>query len=295
MGGSPPAVVVIPRVAAALVLAAGIAAIVIALALSGGSSRTQAPAVPLSLSVAVEPAVVAFGDPVVERVDVVFDRVTLRASTLALVPDVAPLTQLGAPTTTRTVAGRLETVRLLVRASCLDAACAARTGVTPVRLPPVRVRMLRRTGAAVTASVRPVLQVRSRVTAADLAAARPRLAADASPPDPRFAVAPSTLALALEIAAIVAAVAAAALAVPLLLRRRRPAVELGELERALRLVRESESRPPADRRRAVGQLARLLAGRSDALADDARRVAWSRPEPGRPALDELADRVEEQT
>lgn len=280
----------IARVAAAVVLAGAVAGVVIALAASGGSTPAQAPAVPLSLSATVEPAVADFGDPVVERIDVVFDRVTLRASTLKLLPDVAPLTQLGPATTTRTVAGRLETVQLLVRASCLDAACAARTGVTPVRLPAVRVTMLRRDRVAAIAVARPVLHVRSRVTAADLAAARPPLASDATPPAPRFAAAPSALALALEIAAIVAAVAAAALVAPLLLRRRRPALELGELERALRLVRESERRAPDDRRRAVGQLARLLAG---PLAGEARRVAWSRPEPERPALDELVERVED--
>ncbi|HEY3541246.1 MAG TPA: hypothetical protein VGK79_01780, partial [Gaiellaceae bacterium] len=74
-------------------------------------------------------------------------------------------------------------------------------------------------------------------------------------------------------------------------RRRRGTVTVDELERALRLVREAEARPPADRRRALGLLARLLDARDGRLAGAARTLAWSRPEPEPAAVDDLVDDV----
>jgi hypothetical protein len=111
-----------------------------------------------------------------------------------------------------------------------------------------------------------------------------------------YRVAPGRLATALTIAAVVLAVAGVLLAgwaaATLVRRRRAQARRLTGLERALVLAREAESRPPADRRRALGLLARLLGGRHGRLADEAEELAWSAPSPQPAALAELVTQVE---
>ena len=64
------------------------------------------------------------------------------------------------------------------------------------------------------------------------------------------------------------------------------------LDRALALAREAEQRPPPDRRRALGLLARLLGPRDPRLADAADDLAWSAPAPTSDALAELVTQVE---
>ena len=75
-------------------------------------------------------------------------------------------------------------------------------------------------------------------------------------------------------------------------RRRRVAAPLTGLDRALALAREAEQRPPPDRRRALGLLARLLGPRDPDLADAADELAWSAPAPTSDALGELVTQVE---
>jgi hypothetical protein len=67
-------------------------------------------------------------------------------------------------------------------------------------------------------------------------------------------------------------------------RRRRGEPTVDELERALRLAREAENRPPPDRRRALGLLARLLDARDRRLSGTASDLAWAEPEPEQAAL-----------
>jgi hypothetical protein len=128
----------------------------------------------------------------------------------------------------------------------------------------------------------PRLRLRSRVTPSDLTAATPHFVADRAPAPPSYAISPSALALLLE---IVAALAAAA-AVLLIVCRPRAVAQPDELARALRLVRESETRPVPDRRRALGLLARV------APSPAARELAWSRPEPEPEAIETVAGEVE---
>ena len=64
------------------------------------------------------------------------------------------------------------------------------------------------------------------------------------------------------------------------------------LERALALAREAEQRPPPDRRRALGLLARLLGPRDPRLAGAADDLAWSAPAPTSDELAELVTEVE---
>ena len=64
-----------------------------------------------------------------------------------------------------------------------------------------------------------------------------------------------------------------------------------EFERALDLARQAEHRVPADRRRALGLLARLLG--EERVGVEARELAWSKPEPSPAALSEVVDEIEQ--
>ena len=96
-----------------------------------------------------------------------------------------------------------------------------------------------------------------------------------TPPPATFRFAPSTVRRVLVAAAAVLVLLAAALLAPLVRRSRAraPAAQVDPLERALALVRAARTRPPPDRRRALGLLSRTLA-----LARGAhRRTDRSRP------------------
>jgi hypothetical protein len=140
----------------------------------------------------------------------------------------------------------------------------------------------------------PALDVRGRVAAADLGRKNPPLQADVTPPHVGYRIAPVPLAVTLELVAALLAAAGVALggwyAAALYRGRLRRTVPLTEIERALLLAREAESRPPPDRRRALGLLARLLG--NERLAGTARDLAWSAPAPSPDDLSELVTQVE---
>lgn len=274
------------RPAAVALAAAAVAAVLVLLLAPGGSTPGIAPTTPTAVRASFEPALVQFGDPVTAHVVVTLDRDAVRAETLHVSDDLAPFTALAPAHTTRTVAGRLETVSITQRVACLTEPCLART----IALPPVRASVASRSGGVsrVSAPWRR-LQVRSRVSSADLARATPRFAADTAPASPVYRVAPGTAATVLEIVAALAAAAAVALIAleAFAFARRRRRVEDGdELARAIRLVRESEQRPVPDRRRALSLLSRVAP--STAASD----LAWSEPPPEPQAVDALVARVE---
>jgi hypothetical protein len=61
----------------------------------------------------------------------------------------------------------------------------------------------------------------------------------------------------------------------------------------LALVRAARSRPPPDRRRALGLLSRTLRRQGEAqVARDAADLAWSEPDPDADRMETLAERVE---
>ena len=269
---------------------AAVVAAVGALAFAAASSAAT-PTTPLAVHAAFDSPIVGFADPVTLRIDIEVDRSAVASGTLHISTDFAPLTLLTASTRTRTVSGNLETISIEQRAACLTAPCLA----SALTLHPVRVSVTRRDGGVSVASTSLELQLRSRVTAKDLAAAGPHFVADLAPPPPSYDVAPGTTAALLDAIAALAAVGAAALLAlqVLAVRRRRQHEESGdELANALRLVREAEDRPVPDRRRALALLARLLRSRADTLGDEASRLAWSAPPPEPPAIDALVVDVE---
>ena len=253
------------------------------------------PAAALRVSASFEPAAVQFGDRVVARVVVLADGGAVDVSRLRVVEGVSPLSQLGPAQVTRTTRGRLLVATYEVPAACLTEQCLAASGPARLHLPAARVTAPRRAGGAEQAvAAWPVLEVRGRVTAADLAPSSPGFRRDLTPPAVGYRIAPGTLALLLDAAASLLAVAGVAFAAwqaVVVVRRRRALDTRSELTRALDLLREAESRPPADRRRAVGLLARLLQPRDGRLADEADTVAWSEPAPSPDALERLAEQV----
>jgi hypothetical protein len=275
------------RLAAAAAAAAVVAVGVFFLA-RGGSPPAGEPTAPIAVRASFDHASIGFGDPVTARVVVALDRDAVRPGTLHVDHDLAPFTTLTVPRTTRSVAGRLETVTIEQRVACLVAACLSRT----IALPRAHASVQSHDGGTQTASAAwRRLHLRSRVTAADLARAAPRFAADTTPPPPHRRVSATPLEL---VAALVAGAAVVLLALEAAARarRRRPGDEGDELARALRLVREAEERPVPDRRRALGLLARLLRTRDAALERAASDLAWSRRAPERPAVDALVGDVE---
>jgi len=259
--------------------------------------RGLAPAAPLQLRASFAPADVSVGDRFVARAVVLADRKAVDTGRLRVTQDVAPLVALSPAHVTRTVRGRVLVVSSELQVSCLDEACVGAKGPVRLRLPAATAAAPRRGGGDVRVSAAwPELEIHGRVSAADAARTAPPFRADTSYPPVRYRIAPGTLALLLDVVAALLAAAGAAWAAHTALgvRRRRRAIARGELERALALTREAAARPPADRRRAVGLLARVLQTRHEPLSSDAGELAWSEPPPTPEAVTSLAARVAEE-
>ena len=280
-------------IAGAALAAAAAAAVVLIAHGNGGGPTSSGPAIrdPVTVDATLDADTVEFGDPVTATVTVLLDR-GVRPSDVRVREELAPLTQLGHTRVTDVSRDGRHTITYSARASCLDQRCISTTGAKEVTLRPAVV--LARGHTPVTA-VWPVMQVRRRVIRADAARARPPLRSDTTPPPVSYRLAPARLARVLEVAAAVLAAAAVLLAAwtaaGLYRKRRRPAAPTG-LERALALAREAERRPPPDRRRAVGLLARLLGSRDADLAGAADDLAWSASAPSPDDVSHLVTRVE---
>jgi hypothetical protein len=280
----------------ALITVAAVAAVAVAVTgvlLLGRAAPVHGvrPATALVVRASFDPPAAQFGDRVVARVVVLADRSVLDTSKLHVTEDVAPLTTLGPARVSRTTRGRLLVVSYELPTVCVTERCLAKR----LRLPAARADAPRRSGGILRAETAwPVLEMRGRVTAADLAKSPPPLRGDTSAPSVTYRIAPATLSFLLDLAAALlaaAGVSVAAWQAAILLRRKRAPETRDELERALALVREAETRPPEDRRRAVGLLARLLRQRDERLAGDAGDLAWSEPKPAPDELAALAERV----
>lgn len=284
------------RIAAVSAVAAAAAVAVALVLLVGRSAPAQdaRTADALIVRTSFDPPAAQFGDRIVARVVVTADPAVIDVGRIHITASIAPLTQLAAPTTVRATQGRLAVVTYEIPAVCIDDGCIAGKGPRQLRVEAVRVDAPRAGGTAELAARWPLLEIRSRVDAADLARGTPQLRAATAYPPVTYRIAPQTLAPLLDAFAALLAVAGIAWGAwqaSILVRRRRAMDTRNELDRALALVREAESRPPEDRRRAVGLLARILRARNVPLARDAGELAWSRPTPAADDLDALADRV----
>jgi hypothetical protein len=238
------------------------------------------------------PATVLFGDRVPMRVTVTANRDEVDVSTIRVVEPLAPMTQLEPTRATSATRGPVEVVTYEVTAACLEQRCVTANGTRVLDLPPVRVSATAPDGLAEASASWPDITVRGR-TPATARDSTGQFRTDLDPPRVTYRVTPDRTSMFLLLAAAGLATIALALAAVRAIRtvRRRNEVPLTELERALLLVRQSEKRPPADRRRAVGLLARVLGGREPTLAEDASTLAWSAREPTPDSVSVLVDDV----
>lgn len=246
-----------------------------------------------------EPPAVQFGDPLTLHIAARFDNRVVLPGTFRLTSSVAPLTQLGPTRTKRTSRGHLAVVSVSIPTVCVVEACVKRPGQTRIHLPVVSGHVTGVDGRvrAVKATWPPLL-IGSRIVSSDLSRAAPPLRADTSPAPPTFRIAPSRLALVLDVLSVLLAATGIWIAsrqVLAIVRRRRAAAEVDQLDAALRQVRQSESRPAPDKRRALGHLARILDRRGLDHADSTNDLAWSRPVPTTEGVSELAGRIESET
>jgi len=111
-------------------------------------------------------------------------------------------------------------------------------------------------------------------------------------PPPSTSIRPGLLEALLLAAAVLLVAAAVVVALPFLRRLiPEPRDDRTPLQRALDLVRASERREPAERRRALDVLARALG--ADPRARSALDLAWSEPEPQPARLESLVEEVEQ--
>ena len=246
-----------------------------------------------TIRASVDRASPLFGDPFTYVVEARFSRDGDGGDAAQVVADPGPFAVLAPPRVERSTLGDEVVLTVTQRLACLSTACVPTGASRAVLLPRAEVEV---DGAVATAAP-VVVHVGARVAEAAVDADEPgyRTSAELPPPTTRFE---PGLGIALLVSAgILLAVVGIVLAAYGIVKgsaRASRSRDPSPLARALRLLRESSTRPPPDRRRAAGLLSRLLsAGRNTAdLAADAQRTAWSRPDPSRGDAEVLADRMQ---
>jgi hypothetical protein len=280
-------------------LAAGIGAVALTVALAlgwwrGGSSG-PAPAQPLAATATIGTPALSFGDLMAARIEVLVDPRRVDVNSLRVRPRFAPWRVLSSSAERRSGAGTLLVYRYTLE--CLSPACLPGRTLAERRFLPALVSYRAPTGRAVHRVVEwPTYRVVTRLTSPDIGDPTQHLSADTSLPAATYRIAPGTLQPLLAGLAALLVLAAGLLVFAALPRRRAAPAgpELPPLEHALRLVRASTANGyPAERRRALGRLARELRadGQPD-LAQAAVRLAWSSHPPSSEATSAFADRVE---
>jgi hypothetical protein len=274
-----------------------VAAVIAAVALAAAALASGGSLAPSS---SLEPPAPRFGDRVVATATVVAGD-DVDVGSLRAVGGFGPLEIVSGPVAERRERGGRTEVGFRWVLVCLSEDCVPGNVPRPIALPPLRVTGEKKDGSPVATLVRwSKLAVVGRVTAAEAAAATPPLRRETTLPPATYRASPSAVATALDVLAAVLLAAAAGLGLRGLVRRRRRHAEerlarLTPLERALLYARESERRPPADRRRALGLLGRVLGGSGSPLGGSASRVAWSPPEPSVGEVETVVDDVERST
>jgi hypothetical protein len=283
-----------------IVLAAAIVVLLVAVALALGwwqrGSSGSPPERPLSATAILDTRALSFGDQLGARVEVLVDPRRVDVGSVRVRPRFAPWRVVSSAADRRSAAGTLLTYRYTLE--CLSPACLPGRTLAERRFLPALVVYRTSSGRSVRSAVEwPPYRVATRLTSPDIGDPTQHLEADTSLPPVSYRIAPGTLqALLAALSALL--VLAAGVLMYRALPRRRAIVrdpDLPPLERALLLVRASTANGyPAERRRALGGLARALRadGRPD-LAQAAVRLAWSSRPPSSEAASAFADRVEE--
>lgn len=248
----------------------------------------------VSYRATLSPREALFGDPLDARVDVVVERSLVAAAGVRVHADFRPYVPVATRRTERP-AGEFTRVEYRYRLLCLRKRCLPNGPERTVRFAPVRITWRGESGAQTQTIFWPSLRLASRLDPKDLA--EPTLRSDVvRQPAVTWGVGPKlAIGLLLALAGLLLAYPLA-LAVGLARRawyvlRTRRFERLSPLERALELLRYAaaggESEPS---RRALERVARELRGHP--LGEDARKLAWSRPHPGRDEMESFRSRVE---
>jgi hypothetical protein len=277
-----------------------LAGAIVALTLATAARSANAAVGIVRLEATLTPSPALFGQPVTAELDVFVNTKKADPASVQTRARFLPYTLVDAPLREDERDGNVARVRYTYRLACDSLDCT--TGAKRERrleFQPALVRYRSADGHARTVTAPwSALRLVSRVgdsqfrpqTATEAERGLPtapllELAADVSPPSPTYRFAPSTVAIVLFVAALIALAGAVWLAVPVVaLTRTRTNVveELSPLERALASVDHSSRREPgsAEHREALALLARELrrAGMSD-LVSSARRLAWSEQAP----------------
>ena len=232
-----------------------------------------------------------FGDTFTYTVDATVDPAD--ADSTVITTDIGVLTRIAAPVTRREEQDGATHVTLTERLACLSAGCVQAAGERLVTIPRPHVRV----GAVEVTGPPFDLIVTTRVPRAEVASVQPDYRRPSGPMPMRASIDPGLLeAILVAAGGLLLVAGVAGLLLPLVRRRTSAPTALlraDALRRALRLLRESTTRPAPDRRRAASHVARLVT--PSGLSSEAARIAWSRPEPVPPDLTTLADRVERET
>ena len=229
-----------------------------------------------------------FGDTFTYTVDAIVDP-GASDSTL-ITTDIGVLTRMAAPVTEREERDGAMHVTLTERLACLSAGCVEGAGERLVTIPAPRVRV----GAVEVAGPPLDVIVTTRVPRTEVASVQPDYRRPTAPMPMAANMNPRMLErILVAVGGLLLVAGIVGLLGPVV--RRRPTsptapLRADALRRALRLLRESTTRPAPDRRRAASHVGRLVG--ASGLSSEAARIAWSRPEPVPPDLATLADRVE---
>ncbi len=231
-----------------------------------------------------------FGDPVEAKVDVVVDPRTVDPSRIRVHTDFRPYEAAPQRVTRRAAAGLVH-VQFAYRLTCLVRRCLTNGPERTVSFAPVRV-----TAGTQTQTLRwPNLRVASRVDPHELSRPTPRSDV-VRQPAVTWAVAPGPttavlVALALALLAYPAVLVGRAAHRAWVVHRTSRLDRMTPLERALELLRRAGGQGDDRSRRALERVARELG--PDELGEDARRLAWSRPQPDPDSMESLRTRVED--
>jgi hypothetical protein len=267
----------------------GLFSLALAVALLGAA---PAAASGLVASASLQPRAVLFADVVHARVDVTVDAQVDVPATIEIATPLgnwAVLTR----TSQTTSAGRFVRRRLELTIACRTSACVPTGASNVATLPAATVTVRTRGGRLTTAKVPwPPLVVASRLPGDATTAAKPPFQLDVAPPPIRPRVSAAHAGLLLDLAAALCALAALT-AIVFELRGRRTSPSPSPLERALALAHEAQSRPVADRRRALALLARVAPLPDDELAAAAADTTWKAAGPSPEEVERIARQIEQ--
>jgi hypothetical protein len=272
------------------------ASLLVAVGLGWPGAALAAAPPQLSVSTSVDPATSFFGDEIMG--DVTVDVGASAKAKLRVEPDFSPFAQIGPPKIDRSHGAGGETVHYSYLLQCVSADCLPGKKARKLRFPAVDVSATAGSQVLTARATWAPLFISSRLTPADIARSTPRFRRPAAAPAVTFGVPAVLTGLLFGAGALLALVALGLLVYEarrwLRARRVWALANRTPLEVAIAYTRQAAGRrDSADRRKALGLLARALAeGRQSELAVTTDDAAWGEEPPSPSRALELADKAE---